>query len=586
MEDFFEDKEFEEHRARHAARMERMRKEKLQQAKTIKMIKQIAPLVLGLIVIILIACFGGNKDADEPDVIPTETATETVTETQTETETEIVEEGPPYKFTENDETVYIYSDKMTSQYAILVDVSTDTIVAKKGHHDKMSPASMTKVLTVLVAAEHITEEQLDDTFTITFEITDYAYANDCSVVGFLNDEKVTVRDLFYGTILPSGGDAAVGLATYVAGSHEAFVELMNEKLDELGLSGTAHFTNCVGLYDKEHYCTPYDMAIIMRAAMDNELCREVLSTKCYTTSPTEQHPEGLIISNWFLRRIEDKDTGGEVIGGKTGYVAQSRSCAVSYGTSEDGTPYICVTAGANGSWRCIYDHVEIYNNYVREPGEVIESPSAVNETPEETEATTEELVLSIADLQIAKTVSQIITVTAEGNKATLTMHEKAPDGTWSELLSTSASIGANGIGKSKEGDRKTPTGMYRFLFGFGNEPNPGTALSYTQADLSYYWVDDPDSAYYNQFVSTSKVRKDWDSAEHIAGVKDSYNYALALDYNKECTPGLGSAIFLHCTPTSGAGCIAVPENVMIEILKNITGDCVIIIDSQENMFHY
>ena len=100
---------------------------------------------------------------------------------------------------------------------------------------------------LLVAAEHI--ENLDDTVTITIDITDYCYVNDCSVVGFALDEVVPVRELLYGTILPSGADAALALAKYVAGSQEAFVALMNEKLEELGLSDTAHFTNCVGLYD-------------------------------------------------------------------------------------------------------------------------------------------------------------------------------------------------------------------------------------------------------------------------------------------------------------------------------------------------
>lgn len=97
-----------------------------------------------------------------------------------------------------------------------------------------APASMTKILTVLVAAEHVTD--LDDTFTITKEITDFSYSHDCSAVGFLDEETVTVRDLLYGTILPSGGDAAAGLACYVAGSMDAFVDMMNEKLAELGLS--------------------------------------------------------------------------------------------------------------------------------------------------------------------------------------------------------------------------------------------------------------------------------------------------------------------------------------------------------------
>lgn len=263
-----------------------------------------------------------------------------------------------------DDTVTPGETDVLSSYAILMDASDGTIVAQKDAKTIINPASMTKILTVLVAAEHVTD--LDDTFTMTLEITDYAYVNDCSSVGFLDGEVVTVRDLFYGTILPSGGDAAVALATYVAGSHEAFVEMMNEKLEELGLSETAHFTNCVGLYDEEHYCTAYDMAMIMKAAAENDLCREVMSTRTYTTSLTEQHPEGITISNWFIRRIEDKDTGGKVICAKTGYVAQSGSCAASYAISDEGIPYICVTAQTYSSWRCIYDHVALYSKYTGE----------------------------------------------------------------------------------------------------------------------------------------------------------------------------------------------------------------------------
>ena len=208
------------------------------------------------------------------------------------------------------------------------------------------------------------EKDLDDTFTMTLEITDYAYVNDCSSVGFLDGEEVTVRDLFYGTALHSGGDAAVGLAVYVAGSQEAFVEMMNQKLEELGIAESTHFTNCVGIYDEAHYSTVYDMAVIMKAAVQNDLCREFLSLHTYTTKPTKQHPDGIEISNWFLRKIEDKDTGGEVLCAKTGYVVQSKNCAVSYGTFAGGTPYICVTAASTSGWRCIYDHVEIYNRYI------------------------------------------------------------------------------------------------------------------------------------------------------------------------------------------------------------------------------
>jgi len=369
MEKHFEDREYEERRQKNAERIARMRLEKQRQMKRRRMMKWMLPVSLGALALVAVIFTvgsgnGSNRSADAEAETLAQTEEAQVTE---ETEAPEVQAPLVYEFEETDDTVGIYSENVISEHAILIDATNDTIVAKKGAYDIISPASMTKVLTVLVAAEHITEGELDDPFTMTLEITDYAYVNDCSSVGFLDSEIVTVRDLFYGTILPSGGDAAVGLATYVAGSHEAFVYLMNEKLEELGLSDTAHFTNCVGLYDKEHYCSVYDMAIIMKAAMENEMCREFLSAKKYTTTPTEQHPEGITISNWFLRRIEDKDTGGEVIGAKTGYVVQSKNCAVSYATcGESEMPYICVTAGAHSSWRCIYDQVEIYTKYVPE----------------------------------------------------------------------------------------------------------------------------------------------------------------------------------------------------------------------------
>ncbi len=142
------------------------------------------------------------------------------------------------------------------------------------------------------------------------------------------------------------------------------MELMNEKLEELGISDTAHFTNCVGLYDPDHHCTVTDMALILKAAMENDLCREILNARVYETLPTEAHPEGQILSNWFLRRIEDKDTGDiQVIGAKTGYVVQSGNCAASWAQAPDGHRYLCVTADAYSSWRAIYDHAELYKTY-------------------------------------------------------------------------------------------------------------------------------------------------------------------------------------------------------------------------------
>lgn len=398
MESGFDNRENSESDREFYEAMERRRKRRMQKRQREKRKKRIMAILLGVAVISVVIAFivnvaGKNEtaDADQKENIAEEASLEVseevsvtalnygkavadlglgeLTPTQSvsepnEAETTEPKESKIYQFEETSNTVNIYSEEVFSTNAILVDVNSNEIIAVKGAYDRISPASMTKVMTILVAAEAIEKADLDDTFTMTLEITDYAYINDCSYVGFLDGEVVTVRDLFYGTVLPSGGDAAVGLATYVVGSHEAFVDMMNAKLEELGLSDSAHFTNCVGLYDDNHYCTVYDMAVIMDAAMENELCREILSAHTYTTTPTTQHPEGIEISNWFLRRIEDKDTGGLVVGAKTGYVVESGNCGVSYEEYSDGTPYICVTANAHSSWRCIYDHVEIYNSYI------------------------------------------------------------------------------------------------------------------------------------------------------------------------------------------------------------------------------
>lgn len=263
-----------------------------------------------------------------------------------------------------DEGTALPGSEVVSENVVFIDVEAGRILGQRGAQSRIPPASMTKILTVLVAAEHITDP--DDTFEITQDIVDYSFVNRCSNAGFEVGEKVTINDLFYGTVLPSGGEAAVALAVYVSGSQEAFIELMNEKLEELGISATTHFTNCVGIYDDDHYSTVYDMAVILKAAYDNSYCREVLGVRTYKTSVTEQHPEGIDLSNLFLRRIEDRDTHGEVLCAKTGYVDQSGNCAASLGIGNDGKRYICVTAHANDTWSCIRDHVALYQQFLPE----------------------------------------------------------------------------------------------------------------------------------------------------------------------------------------------------------------------------
>lgn len=257
----------------------------------------------------------------------------------------------------------LFPDKYAfgSKYAIVVDLDHGEILGRKDERTRINPASMTKILTILVAAEHADLSRLDtDTFPVDADLAVYSYVNDFSSVGWVEGDAPTIRDLFYGCILPSGADAAVGLAEYVSGSQDAFVGLMNEKLEELGIAKTTHFTNCVGLYDKNHYSTCYDMAVILKAALENTFCREVLAAHTYTTKPAQEAPEGFILSNWFLRRIEDKETHGEVRCAKTGFVKESGCCAASYQLSDSGEHTLVVTADTYSVWKCIYDHVALY----------------------------------------------------------------------------------------------------------------------------------------------------------------------------------------------------------------------------------
>lgn len=190
-------------------------------------------------------------------------------------------------------------------------------------------------------------------------------------------------------------------------------------------------------------------------------------------------------------------------------------------------------------------------------------------------------------LKAANTHNQLIFVSASGTTATIAMVTRDADGTWSEDLCTSGYVGSAGVGETTEWNHRTPRGQFGFTYAFGILPNPGTKLSYTQVDDTYYWVDDVNSRYYNQFVTTKTTPKAWNSAEHIIEINPAYHYVLSLDYNPNCTPGVGSAIFLHCsTNRPTGGCISVPEDQMITILKNVQPGCQIIIDSANGLKNY
>lgn len=302
-----------------------------------------------------------------------------ITKVIEETPTDAVEEEETFEYPVISESYTdIISENVKSPYVALLDVENNEIIAGKNVDAKIYPASMTKVMTLIVAVEHL--QDFTQPFTMTAEILDPLYIAEASRAGFEVGDVTNVKDMLYGLILPSGADAAMGLSILTAGSETAFADLMNEKCAELNLKNT-HFVNSSGLYDDNQYTTPVEMAMILKYAMENETCREVLSTYQYTTSPVASNPEGILLTSTMFSRMYGDEVENVIIqAGKTGYTMEAKNCLVSY-AEKAGHHYIALTAGADNRWHVIYDDFEIYGNYLPEEPSQIEIQE---ETQEET----------------------------------------------------------------------------------------------------------------------------------------------------------------------------------------------------------
>lgn len=199
----------------------------------------------------------------------------------------------------------------------------------------------------------------------------------------------------------------------------------------------------------------------------------------------------------------------------------------------------------------------------------------------------------VTNLKVAETTNKLVVVVGqEGANVVVTYHEKAEDGTWSEVLRSDGYYGRQGSTTEKrEGDQKTPIGVYSFTTAFGLLDDPGCAIPYHKVQSGDYWVDDSASSNYNKLVNTKTTAKNWNSAENLAAASPYYNYALALNYNESCTPGMGSAIFLHCIvpgSTEGtSGCVKVPEAIMKQIMQKVdAGSKILIVPDEASLANY
>ena len=232
--------------------------------------------------------------------------------------------------------VYAIEFDLNSQHAILYNLNDNSVLYEKSSKDKTSIASMTKIMTGIVAIENI--ENLDNKVKLTYaDFAGLAEAN-AAVAGFRIGEEVTYKDLLYGLMLPSGADAAQSLTRNIAGSTEKFIEMMNQKAKELGCKNT-HFVNPTGLDHQEHYSTVEDVATIFQYAIKNEKFLEIIKTKTYTTS------NGRLTFKSTIQRAKERYGLGMdyVLGGKTGTTGDAGYCLATI-ANYNGVDYMLVTA--------------------------------------------------------------------------------------------------------------------------------------------------------------------------------------------------------------------------------------------------
>lgn len=225
--------------------------------------------------------------------------------------------------------------KVSAQSAVLLEAETGTILYAKNIHERAYPASTTKLMTCLIAAENAgTKETVRFSHDAVFGIE-----RDSSNIGIDAGEAMPLEECLYGIMVASANEVANAVAEHVGGSMDAFAEMMNQKAAELGCENT-HFVNAHGLYDDNHYTTAYDLALIGRAFFENELLSKVGNTASYHFKATPTQPDD------FIARNKHKLISGEIAcegirGGKTGYTDEARQTLVTC-AERNGMKLICV----------------------------------------------------------------------------------------------------------------------------------------------------------------------------------------------------------------------------------------------------
>lgn len=234
------------------------------------------------------------------------------------------------------------NDELYCNSDLIMDYESGNILFEKNGYTKVYPASTTKVLTAILALENLDLESP----VVASKNAVYSTPVGSSVIYIQPGEIMSVKNLLYGLLIKSGNDAANVIAEAVSGNMSDFIELMNQKLQEIGCYNT-HFTNAHGFHDDEHYTTVYDMAILMRYAMNNNTFREIVETKEYTIPATNKNKEREYINtNKMFNENYTKMYYEYVLGGKTGYTEEARGTFVGYGKKDDKLVIVCAFDGS------------------------------------------------------------------------------------------------------------------------------------------------------------------------------------------------------------------------------------------------
>lgn len=250
-----------------------------------------------------------------------------------------------------------------NQSGVLLDLGDKSVLYSKGAYDKVYPASITKIITALLAFKN---GNMDDVVTITSE--NITLEEGSQVVGFQEGDQVTLDQLVHCLLVYSGNDAASAIATHIGGTTENFVAMMNEYAAQLGCTGT-HFTNPHGLQDEDHYTTPYDIYLMLKEALNYPEFTEITQMSSYTVTYT--HSDGtensvtLTATDHYLTGEANVPKGVTVLGGKTGTTSNAGNCLALLSQNSYGTPYISIVMGAS-SKDLLYEQMTSLLNHINE----------------------------------------------------------------------------------------------------------------------------------------------------------------------------------------------------------------------------